>query len=256
VAHVSKRLVALEADVRYREPAEDEAARIGVVPGSVPVVLSAPHGAVHTRQGRAKEEEEYTAALAMLVAALTGAHALYARRRSSTDPNWYAEVPYKERLRQIVEEEKVRFVFDLHGMAPHRSIGIALGTMKGRSCPEQRDEIVRLLEASGFRQDAAFPNRLDVDRTFTARGLGEQETVTRFASQCLGVPAAQIELHPSLRVVERREDASLPKPYRGDVGGIACIVQALVLLVQSVAGEGSHFSTAECLGSALEWSRT
>jgi hypothetical protein len=191
---------------------------------------------VHTRQGEAKEEEEFTAALACLVAERTGAHALYARRRSPTDPNWYTEVPYKKRLRRIVARAEVRFVFDVHGTAPKRPFGVALGTMEGRSCPEQRAEIIARLEACGFQRNAPFPDRLDLDETFTAQGLPEQETITHFVSQRLGVPAAQFELHPLLRVVERRADATLPRPFHGNPERIERIVEALALLVASVAG--------------------
>lgn len=234
------RLVALEADVRYQEPAGDGDARIGAanlgaLTSATPVLLSAPHSAVHTRNGEAKEEEEFTAALACLVAQLTGAHALYARRRSPTDPNWYSDVPYKRRLRRIVTSDGIRFVLDLHGTAPRRPFGVALGTMEGQSCPEQRPEIIQRLESCGFRRDAGFPDRLDVDDAFTARGLAGQKTITCFVSQDLGVPAAQIELHPLLRVVERREDATLPRPFRGDPERIERIVRALVLLVESLA---------------------
>lgn len=228
-------LVELEADVRYQELPQDGASRLGHLPGTTPVLLSAPHGAVHTRRGETKEEEEFTAALACLVARRTGAHALYARRRSPTDPNWYPDVPYKRRMRHIVERSGVGFVFDIHGVAPERPFGVALGTMEGRSCLQQRGEIIQGLEAGGFRRDAAFPDRLDVDETFTARGLDGQETITCFASQQLGVPAAQIELHPLLRVVERREDATLPMPFHGDPERIKRIVDVLVLLVESLA---------------------
>jgi hypothetical protein len=154
-------------------------------------------------------------------------------------------VPYKRRLRGIVRQAGVRFVFDIHGTAPDRPFGIALGTMEGRSCPEQRDAIIRQLEACGFRRDAAFPDRLDVDRTFTARGVGEQETITHFVSQHLGVPAAQIELHPLLRVVERREDATLPRPFHGDPGRIERVIQALVRLVESLATVPASLSTSD-----------
>ncbi len=230
-----ERLVKLEADVRYQEPPRDGASRLGLLSGSTPVLLSAPHGAVHTRRGEAKEEEEFTVAMACLVANLTGAHALYARRRSPTDPNWYPDVLYKRRLRRIVARDGVRFVFDIHGTAPDRPFGVALGTMEGRSCPEQRAEIIQGLEACGFQRDAPFPDRLDVDHTFTARGLADQQTITRFVSQDLGVPAAQIELHPLLRVVERREDATLPRPFHGDPERIKRVVQALARLVESLA---------------------
>jgi len=227
-------LVALETDVRYQEPPKEGEPRIGLLPGSLPILLSAPHAAVHTRRGELKEEEEFTAALACLVARRTGAHALYLRRRSPTDPNWDPDVPYKRRLSRIAARDELRFVFDIHGTAPDRPFGVALGTMEGRSCPEQRDGIVQRLNACGFRRDAAFPDRLDVDHTFTAQGLDDQETVTAFVSQRLGVPAAQIELHPLLRVVERREDATLPRPFHGDPERIERTVGALVSLVEAL----------------------
>jgi hypothetical protein len=169
------------------------------------------------------------------VARQTGAPALYARRRSPTDPNWYQDAPYKNHLARIVDQAGVRFVLDLHGTAPDRSFGIALGTMEGRSCPKQRDEIIGVLKACGFHQDAPLPGRLDVDGTFTAQGEDGQETITRFVSQKLGLPAAQLELHPLLRVVERREDATLPRPYYGDPEWIQRLLEALALLVDVLA---------------------
>lgn len=238
------RLVELEADVLYREPAGEEEPRIGSLSGTTPVLLSAPHGAIHTRRGEAKEEEEFTAALACLVAELTDAHALYTRRRSPTDPNWYRDVPYKRRLRRIVARDGIAFVLDVHGTAPSRDLGVALGTMHGRSCPEHRGVIIRLLEHHGFRQRRDSDDRpdhldtldtLDVDETFTAEGVNDQQTVTAFAWETLGVPSAQLELHPGLRVVERREDATLPRPFHGDPQRIQRTVQALVDVVEAIS---------------------
>ena len=237
----------LEADVLYREPAGEGDPRIGSVSGATPVLLSAPHGAIHTRRGAPKEEEEFTAAMACLVAELTGAHALYTRRRSPTDPGWYRDVPYKRRLRRIVARDGIQFVLDVHGTAPSRDLGVALGTMRGRSCPEHRGLIIRLLEAHGFRRrgdcvddvddvhDVDDLDILDVDETFTAEGLNDQETVTAFAWDTLGVPSAQLELHPGLRVVERREDATLPRPFHGDPRRIRRTVQALVDVVEAIS---------------------
>jgi hypothetical protein len=235
------RLVELEADVLYREPAGEEEPRIGSVPGTTPVLLSAPHGAIHTRRGAPKEEEEFTAAVACLVAERTDAHALYARRRSPTDPSWNPDVPYKRRLSSIVARDGIEFILDIHGTAPSRRLGVALGTMRGRSCPEHRGLIIRLLEDHGFRQRGDSVDyldhldTLDVDETFTAVGLSGQETVTAFAWDTLGVPSAQLELHPGLRVVERREDATLPRPFHGDPRRIRRTVQALVDVVEAIS---------------------
>jgi hypothetical protein len=228
-------LVALEADVRYREPPGDGEPEFSYVPGRIPVLLSASHGAVHTRQGRLKEEDEYTAAMARLVAERTQTHVLYARRRSDTDPNWYRDVPYKRRLRQAVEQAGIRFVLDLHAAAPSRDFGIALGTMVGRSCPDHREAIVEILERRGFRRDGHGLDRLDVDKTFTACGSKGQETITRYVWENLRVSAAQLEFHPCLRVMERRADATSTRPFRGDPRQIGKAIEGLVDLVQHLA---------------------
>jgi hypothetical protein len=66
LADLLGRLVELEADVRYQELAAEGVPRIGCALGTTPVLLSAPHGAVHTRRGESKEQEESAAALAQL----------------------------------------------------------------------------------------------------------------------------------------------------------------------------------------------
>jgi hypothetical protein len=224
-----ERLPELEADVRYQEPGEPES---GYSPGRLPVLLSAPHGAVHTRNGLPKEEDEYTAAFARLVAELTGAHALYARRPSTQDPNWDVTAAYKERLAEVVRRSAVRFVLDLHGASEHKPFGLALGTMHGYSCPGQRRLILEVLRRAGYSEQAQGLNRLDVDHTFAAAGNG---TITRFASTVLKVPAAQLEINARLRVVERRADASLRQPLRGDPAGIAHLLRTLAALVRALA---------------------
>ncbi|MBC8444935.1 MAG: hypothetical protein H8D77_02310 [Chloroflexi bacterium] len=235
VQELLARLMALESDVRYQAPASDGEAEFQHQPGHIPVLLSAPHGAVHRREGRLKEEDEYTAAMARLVAKRTGAHALYVRRRSPTDPNWYRDVPYKQRLREVIEQGAVRFVLDLHAAAPSRAFGIALGTMVGESCPHHRQAIIRTLEQGGFRREGQGIDRLDVDETFTALGRAGQETITRYVWEGLHVPAAQLEFHPCLRVAERRADATSSVPFHGDPMHIARAIRVLVDLVQLTA---------------------
>ncbi|MCK4693582.1 MAG: hypothetical protein KAT23_08115, partial [Anaerolineales bacterium] len=178
------------------------------------------------------QEDEYTTGFARLIAEKTDAHVIYTRRKSNTDPNWYPDVPYKRLLRQVIETEVIRFVLDIHGCAEHRDFRIALGTMGGESCPRQREVIIRMFKAHGFFQDAEnLLCRLDVDRRFTATGLEGQETITRFVWETLGVPAAQFEIHPSLRIVERRPDATEPQPFHGVPEMIEAVIQAFVELV-------------------------
>ncbi len=98
---VLERLVALEEDVTYREPPADGGPPFRYQSGRLPILLSAPHGAAHRRDGRLKREDEYTAAFARLVAERAGAHVLYAFAQSESDPNYDRESPYKAALAEL-----------------------------------------------------------------------------------------------------------------------------------------------------------
>ncbi len=230
------RLVALESEVEYKSPPRRGEGEFCFLPGSLPVLVSAPHGAAHTRHGRLKEEDDFTAGMARLCAELSGAHVLYAWRKSATDPNYYPDVPYKQALREIVRRYDIDFVLDLHGCAAYRDFGIALGTMQGRSLsPDCRRLILRVLYHYGFRGSGGWLSRVDIDRTFTGGNGSRQETITRFVSQRLGVAAVQLELNSYLRVVRRRPQASERQPFEGDPAMIERTVQLLVGLVRAVA---------------------
>lgn len=231
-----QRLVALESEVEYKSPPRRGEGEFCFQPGNLAVLISAPHGAAHTRHGRLKEEDDFTAGLARLCAELSGAHALYAWRKSSTDPNYYPDVPYKHALREIIRRYDIRFVLDLHGCAAYRDFGIALGSMRGESLPpDYRRLILKVLHYYGFRSGGGWLSRVDVDRTFTGGNGSQQETVTRFVSQCLGVAAVQIELNSYLRVVRRLPQASERDPFEGDPQMIERTIHLLVGLVRAVA---------------------
>lgn len=234
------RLSELETDVRYQEYAEQDAEDFTYIPGLIPVLLSAPHGTVHTRLDKPKQEDEYTSGFVRLVAEQVDAHVIFAQYRSQTDPNWYSDTPYKNTLREVVEREAIRFVLDIHGVAEHRKFGIALGTLHGKSCPKHRKTIIRHLEKFGFNQGAdEILRRLNLDRSFTAEGIEGQETITRFVWENLAVPAAQFELHPSLRIVERRPEATEPEPFQGVPELIEVTVNTFVAMVHELAASSS-----------------
>ncbi len=234
MADLLTRLVELEADIHYKKAPLPGERDFGYDFGRLPIVISAPHGAAHSRNGALKNEDDYTASLARLVAEMTGAHALYLRYCSSVDANYDADVPYKHFLREVVKRNRIRFVLDLHGAAAYRDFGLALGTLNGESCPDQRPLFIAVLNRFGFFEDAPWLSRLDLDETFTAAGVEEQETITRFAAQRLHVPAAQLELNAYLRVVRRQPDASERDPFRGDPAAIERTIALLTTLIREL----------------------
>ena len=231
-------LVELENDILYQEYANDKQPEYAYIKGNIPILISAPHGAVHTREGNIKEEDEYTAGLARLIGNRTGAHVIYARRKSKTDPNTDTTAPYKQKLLQIAQENKIIFVLDLHGANKDRNFGIALGTMHGKSCSQ--DEKQKIIDAFGRHGISVLGNRLshlDEDNQLSGEGSDHREPIVKFCYRN-SIPATQIEINAWLRIPKRREDASAPdKNFKGDQGLIINIINAFSDIVSSI-GEG------------------
>ena len=236
-----QRLEELESDVNYLEPPTITEPEFRYLPGTLPVLVSAPHGAAHTREGQPKGEDEFTAGFACLVGELAGAHVLYSRRKSNTDPNYYAAAPYKQALGEIVKKAGIGFVLDIHGAHATRPYGIALGTIGGRSCPPAWESwIIQTLKAHGFRESwggetpAGWPEvlaHLKVNLNFA--GGHRQYTVTRYACEVLGIHAAQFELNAHLRTVRRAGGSKKPLPV--DRARIENTLLAFADLAQGIA---------------------
>lgn len=237
-----ERLLELETAVAHKTFAPDGKRPFAHLPGHLPILISAPHATAHQRHHRLKREEGFTGALAHFLAETTGAQALYSRYRSPDDPNWDQHSPYKQRLQEIVQTHDVRFVLDLHGMSNRHKIGLALGSMNGRSCPHYEPIILQTV-GKPFTQTTeamakTFPrlhwDHFVLNHTRFTGGLAHH-TITRFASQQLGVAALQIELCAAVRIVEKRPSGTPTQPYRGQSEPIVQTVNLLQNLVQAVA---------------------
>ena len=231
-----QRLLIFEKDILYQEYATKDEPEFRDIAGTIPILISAPHGAAHTRNGKYKGEDEYTAAFAQLIAEERGAHCIYARRKSHTDPNVAEDALYKEKVREICSENEIRFVIDLHGMWTHHDAGLELGTREGRSCPDQKALIIQSLKESGFAtENNKKLLRLRIDNKFSGNGSPTRETMIKFVSKKLKIPAAQIEINAYNRVVKRREDAAdRNKPFSGKPEMIEKTVKALIGLVEAL----------------------
>ena len=233
---ITSRLKELENDVRYQELANETEPEFRHIAGKLPILISAPHGAVHTRDGKSKEEDEYTAGLAQLLGERTNAHVLYSRRKSATDPNVDPQAPYKKFLEEILSSNKIRFVIDLHGANANSEFGVAIGTMHGKSCStDDKLTIINTFGKYGFTADGERLSGLDIDNKFSAEGNDKREPITRFCYQ-LSISAAQLEVNAHLRIPVRRDDATNHNnPFSGDPKRIANLVDSLSEIVNALA---------------------
>ena len=236
-------LYELEKVVNYRVAPPTGVKPFCIEGGFRPILLSAPHATQHTRANEPKMEEEFTAAFARYLSAKTGCHAIYTVYRQGEDPNWDTESSYKRAVADIVKRYGIRTVVDLHGMTNRHNIGVALGTMHGRSLDQRLTDIRTPFLQNGFVEtdvselellDNQDCFRLVVDHPKFTGGL-KSNTVTRFAVEELGVQALQIELTSAIRIVHRGPHDGWPFEFRGLPEGIESATRSLLGLIDTLS---------------------
>jgi len=234
-------LTRLDQQFCYQSEAPGDGGWFQVTRGEVPVIVSAPHACMHSRDGESKMQEEYTGAIALYLAECCGCHAIVTCCQTNEDPNWQPDSSYKAAIKKIAGKYNPRFLIDLHGMRNRYHMGAALGTIKGSSCDPEL--VLPHFQRAGFMHtvaDTLVPDEHNawrnvvVDHPKFTGGL-INHTVTRFASQQLGIPSVQIELSSEARVVESAPSEDWPFDYRGNPEAIHSSVTALQNLVAAFA---------------------
>lgn len=161
-------------------------------PGNAPVLVSAPHSVRHMRQKKIKPSDEFTGSMAYVLNTLTGCHSLAVARLYGGDPNFDDECIYKDTVREICLKNDIKVVVDLHGASREHGFDIDIGTTGGASLLGQGSYLNLLKEyLSEFGITAISENQ------FTMSG---QNTITRFTSEVLNLPAMQLEISKKYRV--------------------------------------------------------
>jgi len=219
--------------IHYNSKSDDY---FGIIEGSIPVLLSAPHGARHLRDGRWKGEDEYTASLAIKLGALTGAWVIFVKNKTEEDSNYLPSTRYKDAIGELVAEQGIGFLADIHGADISRDYKMSVGIIDEKdmgkcSCPRCKaviEEAIRSFQYPLFNLDA-----------FTA---GSPETVTSFARHACGIEAAQFEINARYRIVERKPDSTRAvhgdEPhFKAEEADVLALVECLKKMVLSINKE-------------------
>jgi hypothetical protein len=157
-----------------------------VVKGSSRVLVVAGHATAQTREGTTKPADGGTGSLAFMLARLACATAIYTTYQSPSDPNFYDDNEFKERLAALIGEIQPAFVLDLHASHPFRPYDVDFGTMGGKSLRGDSSWLIAL--ASALEREGL--------RSFSQDwfGASRNQTVTKFV-EARGVPVVQLELN-------------------------------------------------------------
>lgn len=248
--NVIEKLIQVEAGVHYAELPPPDRAPFICIRRQSPVIISAPHGAITYRNNQNEvwhEEDEYTAAMALLLSELCGTSVIATiYRTDDSDPNYHDEARslYKQAVRKIVSSQNVRWVIDLHGasqctekMASNHLVD--LGTRRElKSLPsEQLNQLQKILEAR-LGKDTVHHNG------FPAKENGR--SITAFCHGDLKLHAVQIEMKPAVRVARRRVDATMyGKPLSEGGGPYAAPACQVLGMMQSLVDFIEHLKSTE-----------
>lgn len=166
-----------------------------VIKGNILIFLSAPHAKPHLRPGfnlqNPKPGEVNTDLVVKELCSRTKCWGIYTTKLNIIDPNWYKNSPYKEKIKEIIIQNKIRLVLDIHGAKAQRLFMIEYDDFRTNRSLKQIETILKnCLKRHGFAQKEI------------AHGLlkeNTQETITEYCLLKLKTPALQLEINQKLR---------------------------------------------------------
>ncbi|CAG9608798.1 N-formylglutamate amidohydrolase [Pseudoneobacillus rhizosphaerae] len=175
-------------ELLYKEETFETNEAFEVILGELPVLVSAPHSVTHFRKGQPKHGEFMTGVIAKLLQERLNCYCITKTKNDLTDPNFDGDHPYKEAITNLVAEQGISFLIDLHIMASERPAAIEIGTGNGRNVfnDYRYEEILKQnFELQGI-------NPIIVNELFTG---GFKHTVSSTISREANIPCIQIEIN-------------------------------------------------------------
>ena len=151
------------------------------------ILISAPHAANQTREGKIKYSERFTGVIAKILHKYYGYSIIYKTKNCGDDANYDEESSYKDFLFKKCKEFKPLIVLDLHGLSKNRAAQINIGTNFGNSVFQDNEIITCLINC--FKKFKIM--NIVIDHPFSAGA----RTITGSVSEKVGTKAIQIEMN-------------------------------------------------------------
>lgn len=168
-----------------------------ILEGTKKILISCPHSIDQIRNGMLKPREIYSGAIGKLIHESTGAHLIYKYHNDGIDDNFVLHTKYKRSIGELIKENDIKIVIDIHGMVGSHSKRfrgdfIELGTDYGENLLGKTyitEELKKIFSVHGI-------DRVATDVNFKAR---KETTISKYISKFFSVPAIQIETSGDVR---------------------------------------------------------
>lgn len=161
-----------------------------ILSGRGPVMVSAPHSVEQTRNGKPKYSEPQTGVLAKMLHDALDCHVIYKTRNCGDDANFDERSSYKDALVEYIKSNDIKFLIDLHQLAPSREVKIDIGTGKFKN-----------ISSFAFVNAAlkAFSSKniglIQIDEPFDA---SHPFTISSYIATACKISCLQIEMHSNI----------------------------------------------------------
>ena len=138
-------------EIKNLEHEEDSTYEIKT--GKTPVILVSAHGiGQKKRNGKFKLAEPYTRGIAKYVSKKTGCFYLVKNQDTGVDPNKKNHDEFKSFLKDLISENHIKLMIDLHGAKKDHDFDVEIGTLNGESVsPELVEKLIKHLKKQGIK---------------------------------------------------------------------------------------------------------
>lgn len=116
--------------------------------GKIPILISAPHAVKETKENYIKLPDTITGGISLLMNELTDCYVIAKTHNDGVDPNHTSigmDDGYKEKIIDIIKNEDIKLLIDLHGLRDSRETDVDIITHHGMTIGQDK-EIIQELE--------------------------------------------------------------------------------------------------------------
>ncbi len=110
-----------------------------VLKGKNNVLISAPHGVSQVRLGKYKYSEIGSLTTALYLFNNSNCYLIAKTQNNNDDANFDEKSKYKNSIEKLVQNNKIKYIIDIHGLSSKRDCDINLGTHLGQNIKTDED---------------------------------------------------------------------------------------------------------------------
>ncbi len=162
-----------------------------IIKGNVPILLSAPHSVKHVRNGYFKRSDGLTGGITEYLAFHNQVFGITRVHNMLDDPNYYnigESFLYKNVIMDLIKEDGIKCLLDIHGCSDNHDFSIDIGTNNGKNTNKNIVNII-LDKLKVF-------DKVMVDEMFKASNDGN---ISKYIHERTGISCIQIEISKNIR---------------------------------------------------------